>query len=58
MVHVAQTDIQKGDQEFLREWSRQLGISPNRLLKRIMLAGVQGQLYAENVPDRLNTSEG
>jgi hypothetical protein len=37
--------------EFLREWANKLGVTIEVLLKRILIAAVIGQLYAEKIPE-------
>jgi hypothetical protein len=44
-------DIQPRDWEFLREWANNLGVSIEVLLKRILIAAIIGQLYAEKIPE-------
>ena len=50
-VTLTPDDIQPKDWNFLREWASNLGVSIEVLLKRILLAGVTGQLYAEKIPE-------
>jgi hypothetical protein len=38
------------DWAFLREWANRLNVSIEVLLKRILIAAVIGQLYAEKIP--------
>ena len=44
-------DIELTDWAFLREWANNLGVSLEELLKRILVAAVIGQLYAEKIPE-------
>ena len=44
-------DIELTDWAFLREWAKNLGVSSEVLLKRILIAAVIGQLYAEKIPE-------
>ena len=44
-VKLTPNDIQPRDWEFLREWANNLGV------KRILIAAVIGQLYAEKIPE-------
>jgi len=37
-------------QAFLHEWANRLNVSIGVLLKRILIAAVIGQLYAEKIP--------
>ena len=50
-VNLTPNDIQPRDWEFLREWANNLGVSLEELLKRILVAAVIGQLYAEKIPE-------
>ena len=50
IVTLTPNDIQPKDWKFLREWANNLGVSIEVLLKRILIAGVTGQLYAEKIP--------
>ena len=50
-VKLTPNDIQPRDWEFLREWANNLGVSIDVLLKRILIAAVIGQLYAEKIPE-------
>jgi hypothetical protein len=50
-VQLTPNDIQPRDWAFLREWANNLGLSIDVLLKRILIAAVMGQLYAEKIPE-------
>ena len=50
-VEVIPSDIEQTDWAFLREWADRLGVTLEGLLKRILLAAVIGQLYAEKIPE-------
>jgi hypothetical protein len=50
-VELNPNDIQPRDWAFLREWANNLGVSIEVLLKRILIAAVIGQLYAEKIPE-------
>ena len=50
-VEVIPSDIEQTDWAFLREWADRLGLTLEGLLKRILLAAVIGQLYAEKIPE-------
>jgi hypothetical protein len=50
-VTLTPSDIQPRDWAFLREWANNLGVSLEVLLKRILIAAVIGQLYAEKIPE-------
>ena len=51
IVKLNPTDIEPKDWAFLREWANNLGVSIEVLLKRILIAAVIGQLYAEKIPE-------
>ena len=51
IVKLTPTDIEPKDWAFLREWANNLGVSIEVLLKRILIAAVIGQLYAEKIPE-------
>jgi hypothetical protein len=50
-VKLTPSDLEPKDWAFLREWSNRLGVSLEELLKRILIAAVIGQLYAEKIPE-------
>lgn len=50
-VQLTPNDIAPRDWTFLREWSNNLGVSIEVLLKRILIAAIIGQLYAEKIPE-------
>jgi len=50
-VQLTPNDITPRDWTFLREWSSNLGVSIEVLLKRILIAAIIGQLYAEKIPE-------
>ena len=50
-VKLTPNDIEPKDWAFLREWADRLGVSIEILLKRILIAAVIGQLYAEKIPE-------
>jgi Zn-dependent peptidase ImmA (M78 family) len=50
-INLSPNDIQPRDWEFLREWANNLGVSIEALLKRILIAAIVGQLYAEKIPE-------
>jgi hypothetical protein len=51
IVNLTPSDLEPKDWTFLREWAIRLGVSLEVLLKRILLAAVIGQLYAEKIPE-------
>jgi len=50
IVKLTPGDIEPKDWTFLREWAKRLNVSIEVLLKRILVAAVIGQLYAERIP--------
>jgi hypothetical protein len=50
-VQLTPNDIEPKDWAFLREWANRLNVSIEVLLKRILVAAVIGQLYAEKIPE-------
>jgi hypothetical protein len=51
VVNLTPSDLELKDWAFLREWANNLGVSIKVLLKRILIAAVIGQLYAEKIPE-------
>ena len=51
IVTLTPGDIEPKDWVFLREWANRLGVSIEVLLKRILIAAIIGQLYAEKIPE-------
>jgi hypothetical protein len=51
VVNLTPGDLEPKDWAFLREWANRLGVSIEVLLKRILIAAVIGQLYAEKIPE-------
>ena len=50
-VNLTPNDITPRDWAFLKQWAEKLGVSIDVLLKRILLAAIEDQLYAENIPE-------
>jgi hypothetical protein len=50
-VNLTPNDIQPRDWEFFLEWSSKLDVSIEVLLRRILIAAIIGQLYAEKIPE-------
>jgi hypothetical protein len=50
-VNLTPNDITARDWAFLKQWAEKLGVSIDALLKRILIAGIIGQLYAEKIPE-------
>ena len=51
VVNLTPNDITPRDWAFLKQWAEKLGVTIEVLLKRILLAGIEGQLYAEKIPE-------
>ena len=51
VINLTPSDLGPKDWTFLREWANNLGVSIEVLLKRILVAAVIGQLYAEKIPE-------
>ena len=51
IVNLTPNDITPRDWAFLKQWAEKLGVSIEVLLKRILIAGIIGQLYAEKIPE-------
>jgi hypothetical protein len=50
-LNLTRSDILPDHWDFLRDWTNNLGVSLEVLLKRILIAAVMGQLYAEKIPE-------
>ena len=50
-VKLTPSDIRPRDWAFLKQWAEKLGVSIDVLLKRILITGIEGQLYAERIPE-------
>lgn len=48
-VEVTLREIRPRDRVFLQQWAEKLGVSIEVLLKRILLAAIEDQLYAETI---------
>jgi hypothetical protein len=51
IVRLTPGDLEPKDWAFLWEWTGNLSVSLEVLLKRILLAAIIGQLYAEKIPE-------
>ena len=51
VINLTPGDVEPKDWAFLREWANRLNVSIEVLLKRILIAAVIGQLYAEKIPE-------
>jgi hypothetical protein len=50
-IKVNPKDITPRDWAFLKQWAEKLGVSTGVLLKRMLIAGVEGSHYAEKIPE-------
>ena len=50
-VEVTLKEIRPRDRLFLQQWAEKLGVSIDVLLKGILLAAIEDQLYAEKIPE-------
>ena len=48
-VELTAREIRPRDRVFLQQWAEKLGVSIDVLLKRILLATIEDQLYAETI---------
>ena len=51
VVNLTPNDITPRDWTFLKQWAEKLGVTLEVLLKRILIAAIDGQLYAERIPE-------
>lgn len=52
-VTIEDADLTELDRKFLNQWARNLGVTFEELLKRMLIAAIAGSHYAEKEPDRL-----
>ena len=50
-IKVNPKDITPRDWAFLKQWAEKLGVSIAVLLKRMLIAGIEGSHYAEEIPE-------
>ena len=50
-VQLTPNDIAPRDWAFLKEWANNLSVTIEVLLRRILIAAIIGQLYAEKIPE-------
>jgi hypothetical protein len=50
-VEVTSREIRPRDRVILQQWAEKLGVSIDVLLKRILLAVIEDQLYGEKIPE-------
>jgi hypothetical protein len=51
VVAIDESDLAEGDREFLYAWAKNLNVSVEELLKRILLEAVKGGHYIEGISD-------
>ena len=51
IIRLNPKDIRPQDWAILRNWAAKLGVSISVLLKRILIAGIEGSHYAEKIPE-------
>ena len=51
IVELTLREIRPRDRVFLQQWAEKLGVSIDVLLKGILLAAIEDQLYAEKIPE-------
>src|ERR1043165_10138390 len=54
-VELTPREVRPQDRVFLQQWAEKLGVSIDVLLKRILVAAIEDQLYAENILDICNS---
>jgi hypothetical protein len=50
-VELTPREVRPQDRVFLQQWAEKLGVSIDVLLKRILVAAIEDQLYAEKITD-------
>ena len=50
MIEVDDSKLTADHKDFVERWANMLGISVSELLGRILLAGIEGDVYCEKVP--------
>ena len=50
-VELTPREIRPRDRVFLQQWAEKFGVSIEVLLKRILLAAIEDQLYAEKISE-------
>ena len=51
VVELTSSDLEPNNWEFLQKWASNLGVSIEVLLKRMLIAAVEGSQYAEKIPE-------
>jgi hypothetical protein len=49
-INLTRSNVTPDKWKFLRKWAKSLGVSLEELLRRILVAAILGQLYAEKIP--------
>ena len=50
MIEVDDSKLTIDHTDFVERWAKVLGVSESELLGRILLAGIEGEVYCERVP--------
>jgi hypothetical protein len=50
MIEVDDSKLTKDHRDFVERWAKILDVSVPELLGRILVAGIEGEVYCENVP--------
>jgi hypothetical protein len=50
MIEVDDSKLTEDHRDFLERWANVLGVSVAELLDRILIAGIEGEVYCEKVP--------
>jgi hypothetical protein len=49
-ITINESDLAEDDREFLYAWAKNLNVSIEELLKRILLEAIKGQHYIDGIP--------
>jgi hypothetical protein len=50
-VNLNPNDIPRRERAFLKQWAKKLDVTEEVLLKRILIAALEGSQYAEKIPE-------
>ena len=50
MIEVDDSKLTLDHRDFLERWAKVLGVSVIELMGRILIAGIEGEVYCEKVP--------
>ena len=50
-ITIDESELTEGDREFLDAWAKNLNVSVEEVLKRILLEAVKGGHFIEGIPD-------